>query len=62
MAIEADPADELAVPYRLTATAEAASFGQVVRRLPGLLSQATAYQNAAGTGNVLGDQTLDHKM
>lgn len=24
--------------------------------------QATAYQNAAGTGNVLGDQTLDHKM
>lgn len=37
-----DPADELAVPYWLTATAEAASasFGRMVRRLPGLLRQA----------------------
>ncbi|GAA3197443.1 ABC transporter ATP-binding protein [Dactylosporangium siamense] len=37
-----DPGDELAVPYWLTATAEAASasFGRMVRRLPGLLLQA----------------------
>ncbi|MDG6107810.1 ATP-binding cassette domain-containing protein [Dactylosporangium aurantiacum] len=42
MTIEGDPADELAVPYWLTATAEAASasFGRMVRRLPGLLVQA----------------------
>lgn len=43
MAIDSvDPGDELAVPYWLTATAEAASasFGRMVRRLPGLLLQA----------------------
>jgi ATP-binding cassette subfamily B protein len=35
-------ADELAIPYWLTATAEAASatFGRMMRRLPGLLRQA----------------------
>ena len=39
---EPSPADELAVPYWLTATAQAvsASFAGMLRRLPGLLRQA----------------------
>src|SRR5262245_7894994 len=39
----AGDADDLAVPYWLTAEAEAAtaSFGRMVRRLPGLLGQAS---------------------
>src|SRR5258705_6248439 len=43
MAIAVEAEDELAIPYWLTATTEAASasFGRMVRRLPGLIGKAS---------------------
>ncbi|WP_327011982.1 hypothetical protein OHA72_54365 [Dactylosporangium sp. NBC_01737] len=65
MAIESvDPADELAVPYVLDhgvlveegTHEELSAAGGLYAQLYAL--QATAYQD----GNVLDDQTLDHRM